>query len=94
MIITASIFECESVADQYPSAEVLGVDFTPIQPHWMPRNLNFIVDDIEQEWMYGSDFDFIHFRQVFPVLKNTTTVLERAFEYVTSPTPVSLFIGN
>ncbi|KAM7184108.1 S-adenosyl-L-methionine-dependent methyltransferase [Naviculisporaceae sp. PSN 640] len=66
-------------ADQYPSAEVLGVDFTPIQPTWVPQNLKFIVDDIEQDWAYGEQFDLVHLRQIFPVLKNPAKVLEQAF---------------
>lgn len=69
------------MADAYPSAEVIGVDFTPIQPHWVPPNLNFVVDDIEQEWVYGSNFDLVHFRQIFPLLKNPAGVLEQAYQY-------------
>ncbi|KAL7266005.1 NAD(+) salvage pathway protein, partial [Rhizina undulata] len=38
------------MADQYPSAEVIGVDLSPIQPNWVPPSLKFEVDDIEDEW--------------------------------------------
>lgn len=71
-----------AVADQFPSAEVLGIDFTPIQPDWVPPNLRFIVDDIEQDWLNGSNYDLVHLRQVFPLLKQPETVLGHAFEYV------------
>ncbi|KAK5661869.1 hypothetical protein OQA88_9977 [Cercophora sp. LCS_1] len=40
------------VADQFPSAQVIGVDFTPIQPQWVPPNLKFLVDDIDQALEY------------------------------------------
>ncbi|KAJ5621830.1 S-adenosyl-L-methionine-dependent methyltransferase [Penicillium herquei] len=51
------------VADEFPSAEVIGVDLSPIQPGWVPPNVLFIIDDVNQEWTFPSkSFDFIHFR--------------------------------
>ena len=64
----------------FPSAEVLGIDFTPIQPMWVPPNLKFIVDDVEEDWLNGSGYDFVHVRQVFPFIKNTTKVINQSFE--------------
>ncbi|KAI1810135.1 S-adenosyl-L-methionine-dependent methyltransferase [Poronia punctata] len=50
-------------ADQYPGAEVIGVDISPSQPQWIPPNLKFEVDDITQPWTYAPDsFDYIHMR--------------------------------
>ncbi|KIL85357.1 hypothetical protein FAVG1_11313 [Fusarium avenaceum] len=31
-------------ADEYPNAEVIGTDISPIQPSWVPPNLKFIPD--------------------------------------------------
>jgi len=72
----------DAVADKYPSAIVDGIDFTPIQPVWIPANLRFIVDDIEHDWQIGTGFDFIHLRQIFPVLHDPNKVLRQSFEYV------------
>ncbi|KAK1633509.1 S-adenosyl-L-methionine-dependent methyltransferase [Colletotrichum phormii] len=48
-------------ADMYPSAEVIGVDISPIQPGWVPPNCKFQIDDIEQPWTWPvSYFDFVH----------------------------------
>ncbi|KAK1855538.1 methyltransferase domain-containing protein [Colletotrichum chrysophilum] len=41
------------VGDQYPGAEVTGADLSPIQPDWIPPNVRFIVDDVEDEWLVG-----------------------------------------
>ncbi|KAI0390834.1 S-adenosyl-L-methionine-dependent methyltransferase [Xylariaceae sp. FL0594] len=50
-------------ADQYPSAEVIGVDISPSQPQWIPPNLKFEIDDITQPWTYApNSFDYIHMR--------------------------------
>ncbi|KAH7017107.1 S-adenosyl-L-methionine-dependent methyltransferase [Ilyonectria destructans] len=52
-------------ADEHPSAEVIGVDLSPIQPSFVPPNCKFEVDDINQEWTYPNDnFDFIHIRSM------------------------------
>jgi len=51
------------VADQYPSALVIGTDLSPIQPTWVPPNCKFEIDDMESEWTFGEDtFDLIHIR--------------------------------
>ncbi|KAE8149547.1 S-adenosyl-L-methionine-dependent methyltransferase [Aspergillus avenaceus] len=51
------------IADEFPSAEVLGVDLSPIQAQWVPPNCRFVVDDRN---MVGSiaDWDRL-FRQAF-----------------------------
>jgi hypothetical protein len=36
------------VADKYPSAAVDGLDLSAIQPYYVPPNLKFIIDDIEE----------------------------------------------
>lgn len=51
------------MADEYPSAEVIGVDISPIQPSWVPPNLKFQIDDVQLDWTFDEDtFDFIHVR--------------------------------
>lgn len=54
------------MADEFPRANVFGVDLSPIQPDWVPGNCRFHVDDYEDEWTYRDDekFDYIHGRAV------------------------------
>ncbi|KAM0342587.1 hypothetical protein ACHAPU_009442 [Fusarium lateritium] len=70
------------VADKFPSASVIGVDLSPIQPSWVPPNLKFFVDDIEDEWMHGDDFDFVHMRCISPWLKDQVKVLRQAHDHM------------
>ncbi|KAF4977615.1 hypothetical protein FZEAL_5899 [Fusarium zealandicum] len=70
------------VADEYPSASVVGVDLSPIQPLWVPPNLKFIVDDIEDEWIHGDDWDFVHMRCICPWLKDVAGVLRQAYAHL------------
>ncbi|KAF4334953.1 mrna 3 end-processing yth1 [Fusarium beomiforme] len=65
-------------ADDHPGAEVgsqlahcsllivqvIGVDLSPIQPSFVPPNVRFIIDDIEEEWQYSTRFDYIHSRMM------------------------------
>ncbi len=68
------------VGDHYPSARVRGVDISPIQPIWVPPNVDFLVDDCEKEWLQH-DVDLAHFRFMGAILKDKAKVLSNAFEY-------------
>ena len=52
------------IADEFPNAQVIGTDLSPIQPSWVPANCQFFVDDMESDWSWSHDenFDFIHGR--------------------------------
>jgi ubiquinone/menaquinone biosynthesis C-methylase UbiE len=51
------------MADQFPSAEVIGTDISPTQPNWVPPNLQFQIDDAQLDWTFPDNhFDFIHLR--------------------------------
>lgn len=53
-------------ADQHPSAEVIGTDLSPIQPHSVPPNLKFEIDDATQPWTFSPEsFDFVHIRSMY-----------------------------
>jgi len=69
------------VGDKYPSATVLGVDLSPIQPLWVPPNVKFMVDDIEDEWVH-STFDFIHMRTISPIIKDVPKLLKQALAHL------------
>jgi ubiquinone/menaquinone biosynthesis C-methylase UbiE len=36
---------CIQMGDMYPSADILGIDISPIQPREVPLNVRFMVDD-------------------------------------------------
>ena len=50
------------MGDKYPGATITGVDLSPTQAEWVPQNVWFEVDDIEEPWIYSKPFDFIHGR--------------------------------
>ncbi|EXL90215.1 S-adenosyl-L-methionine-dependent methyltransferase [Fusarium oxysporum II5] len=50
--------------DEHPEADITGVDLSPIQPSFVPPNVRFLVDDIDEEWDYSEPFDYIHSRMM------------------------------
>jgi trans-aconitate methyltransferase len=67
------------IAEQFPRAEVLGTDLSPIQSIWSPANCKFFVDDVESEWAYSSleAFDFIHGRAMGGSVSDWPQLLRR-----------------
>lgn len=67
-------------ADAYPSAEVIGFDISPNQPVWVPSNLHFEIDDLENEWLYKKNmWDFIHCRFMFMSIRDWPAMLRQAY---------------
>ncbi|KAI4657319.1 uncharacterized protein J4E79_007392 [Alternaria viburni] len=56
---------CMDMADEYPGAEILGVDLSPIQPQFTPPNCKFEIDDVTLPWTYTQPFDFINIRSLY-----------------------------
>jgi SAM-dependent methyltransferase len=49
-------------ADDYPGAQVVGIDLSPIQPNYVPPNLQFEIFDLEEPWEMPERFDLVHTR--------------------------------
>ncbi|GAB7347281.1 hypothetical protein MBLNU459_g3368t2 [Dothideomycetes sp. NU459] len=74
---------CVEMGDLHPSAEIVGVDLSPIQPDWVPPNVRFIVDDIESEWLYPENhFDMIHSRHMAIAIKDWDHILSSAYTHL------------
>lgn len=74
--------ESSDFADEFPSAQVTGVDISPIQPGWVPPNCKFQVDDIEQPWTWSEDFDFIHIRHLEASIADWPALYKQAFDHL------------
>ncbi|EAA30121.3 S-adenosyl-L-methionine-dependent methyltransferase [Neurospora crassa] len=67
-------------ADEFPNAEVIGTDVSPIQPSWVPPNVKFELDDCNREWTWNEDsFDFVHLRMLLGVVSNWSDIFRNAF---------------
>ncbi|RPA90327.1 S-adenosyl-L-methionine-dependent methyltransferase [Choiromyces venosus 120613-1] len=71
------------VADEFPSAVVIGTDLSPIQPSWVPPNCKFEVDDAESEWPYAKNsFDLVHSRHLMNSIRDWQTYIRQIYESV------------
>jgi Methyltransferase domain len=67
-------------ADEHPSATVLGIDLSPIQPQVVPVNCSFRVDNVEDDWVLEENYDFIHSRVMLAAIKNWRRFIHQAFQ--------------
>lgn len=75
--------EHSDFADQFPSAEVIGTDLSPIQPLFVSPNCKFEVDDACAEWTYApNSFDFIHIRAMYGSVADWPAFYNEVFTYV------------
>ncbi|OCL06992.1 S-adenosyl-L-methionine-dependent methyltransferase [Glonium stellatum] len=68
-------------ADEYPSADVLGNDITPIQPRWVPPNVKFEIDNVENDWPNRRNYSFIHCRCMPCTISNWPRLVEQCYEH-------------
>ncbi|KAH6983717.1 S-adenosyl-L-methionine-dependent methyltransferase [Ilyonectria destructans] len=69
--------------DEHPESEVTGVDLSPIQPSFVPPNVRFIIDDIDEEWSYSEPFDYIHSRMMNFSVVDWTSYLHKIYDNLT-----------
>jgi len=46
----------------------------------VPPNVEFYVDDIEEQWNFHSPFDFVYFRMMTGSIKDWPKALRQAYE--------------
>ncbi|UKZ55351.1 hypothetical protein TrVGV298_009172 [Trichoderma virens] len=71
------------MGDRFPSAHILGIDLSPIQPDWLPPNVRFMVDDVESPWLHPRNhFDYIHSRHTVMAVRDWMKLFRRAVEHL------------
>ncbi|KAI8208328.1 methyltransferase domain-containing protein [Colletotrichum sp. SAR 10_86] len=69
----------EQIADEFPNAEVIGNDLSPVQMEWVPPNVKFEVDDVESPWI-GPKYDFIFSRTMAGAIADWPQLAKNVFE--------------
>jgi SAM-dependent methyltransferase len=67
-------------ADAHPESHVIGVDLSPIQPSFVPPNLEFQIDDLEDTWSFSGRFDFIYARMMTGSFANWPRFFNQCYE--------------
>ena len=71
---------CVEMGDCYPDAEIMGNDFSPVQPNMVPKNVKFEVDDVESPWAHQQKFDYIHSRFMAGSIADWPKLVERCYD--------------
>ncbi|KAH7140367.1 S-adenosyl-L-methionine-dependent methyltransferase [Dactylonectria estremocensis] len=67
-------------ADEFPRTEVIGTDISPIQPSWVPPNLQFQIDDCTQEWTFEPEsLDYVHIRWLVGSIADWPQLFKEAY---------------
>ncbi|KPM44501.1 hypothetical protein AK830_g2046 [Neonectria ditissima] len=67
-------------ADEFPNAEIIGTDISPIQPTWVPPNVKFEVEDCTQEWTFDADsMDYVHMRYMYGSISDWSSLFKEAY---------------
>ncbi|RYO96507.1 hypothetical protein DL765_011596 [Monosporascus sp. GIB2] len=76
-------FDVADMADEFPSAEVIGTDISPTQPSWVPPNLSFQIDDAQLDWTFKPEsFDFIHIRYMHAAIADWPRLYEQVYQFL------------
>ncbi|KAL4946356.1 hypothetical protein BDV06DRAFT_136748 [Aspergillus oleicola] len=72
------------VAEDFPDAEIIGTDLSPIQPNFAPPNCSFIIDDAESDWTFPKDetFDYIHARSMGGGIADWERLMRQAYNHL------------
>jgi SAM-dependent methyltransferase len=71
------------MGDHYPAAEcVIGTDLSPIQSKWVPPNVRFVVDDVEQDWVETQPYDYIHCKYMSGSIQNWQRLIQQCYEHL------------
>ncbi|KAI8218242.1 Secondary metabolism regulator LAE1 [Colletotrichum sp. SAR 10_77] len=66
--------------DEHPEAEVIGVDLSAVQVDFVPPNVRFEIDDIEEPWTFSKPFDYIHSRMMTSSIANWQSYLQKCYD--------------
>lgn len=72
------------MAEEFPEADIVGTDLSPIQPNFSPPNCTFIIDDAESDWAFTRDeaFDYIHARSMGGGIGDWEQLLKQAYNHL------------
>ncbi|KAF4470076.1 hypothetical protein FALBO_3021 [Fusarium albosuccineum] len=69
-------------ADEYPHTHVVGTDISPVQPEWVPPNLDFQIDDCTKDWTWDDNyFDFVHLRGLTGSIKHWPDLFSQVYRH-------------
>ncbi|KAI8665265.1 hypothetical protein NCS56_00961900 [Fusarium sp. Ph1] len=67
-------------ADEFPGAEIIGTDSSPIQPTWVPPDIKFELEDATGTWSWPENtFGFVHLHYLFGAIADWNALFAEAY---------------
>ncbi|KAK1709573.1 methyltransferase domain-containing protein [Colletotrichum lupini] len=66
--------------DEHPQSEVRGIDLSAAQPTFTPKNVKFLIDDLEEPWTYSRPFDYIHSRMMNSSIRDWREYIRNCYD--------------
>lgn len=66
----------------HPDSHVIGVDLSPVQPLYVPPNVQFEIDDLEETWTFSMKFDYVHSLMMTGAFRDWPRLHHQAFEHL------------
>lgn len=68
------------VSEKYPGCEVFGTDIAAIQPPTSSLNVEFLIEDAEEEWIWPANtVDLVHLRNMAGAFSSWSFIYQQAF---------------
>jgi SAM-dependent methyltransferase len=68
------------IADDFPKATIIGNDLSATQAPFVPANVRFEIDDVEDPWVYPAKFDWIFSRYMAASIHDWPKLMSQIFE--------------
>jgi SAM-dependent methyltransferase len=72
-----------AMAEQMPESQIVASDIWPFEPHDIPQNLYYRIEDARQEWTYSEPFDYIFMRGLVGAFSDWKFIYEQAYKHGT-----------
>ncbi|GAB1311719.1 hypothetical protein MFIFM68171_01929 [Madurella fahalii] len=69
-----------SIADEFPNATIIGNDLSANQPNFVPANVRFEVDDVEDAWVHPKEFSWIFCRYMAASILDWPNLVTNIYE--------------
>ncbi|KAH6632603.1 S-adenosyl-L-methionine-dependent methyltransferase [Chaetomium tenue] len=69
-----------SIADEFPKATIIGNDLSATHAPFVPPNVKFEVDDVEDPWVHSAKFDWIFSRYMAASIHDWPKLMSQIFE--------------
>jgi len=70
------------IADDFPKATIIGNDLSATQAPFVPPNVRFEIDDVEDPWVHSAKFDGIFSRYMAASIHDWPKLMSQIFEFV------------